>query len=67
MQMIATASKDELRQAVEAYPRDEFEDAARQLAAEVAALAEQTQNPCKVGSAAGRHPVRNDMIRKNQS
>ena len=28
MQMIATAPKDELRQAIEAYLRDEFEDAA---------------------------------------
>jgi hypothetical protein len=42
MQMIATTPKDELRQAIEAYLRDEFEDAARHLAAEVrAALAEQ--------------------------
>ena len=42
MQMIATAPKGELREAIEAYLREEFEDAARYLAAEVrAALAEQ--------------------------
>ena len=42
MQMIATAPKGELHQAIEAYLREEFEDAARHLAAEVrAALAEQ--------------------------
>jgi hypothetical protein len=41
MQMIATAPKGELRQAIETYLRDEFDDAARHLAAEVrAALAE---------------------------
>ena len=40
MQMIATAPKGELRQAIEAYLREEFDDAARHLAAEVrAALA----------------------------
>jgi len=40
MQMIATAPKGELREAIEAYLRDEFEDAARHQAAEVrAALA----------------------------
>jgi hypothetical protein len=37
MQMIATAPKGELRQAIEAYLREEFEDAARHLAAEVRA------------------------------
>jgi hypothetical protein len=42
MQMIATAPKGELRQAIEVYLREEFDDAARYLAAEVrAALAEQ--------------------------
>ena len=41
-QMITTAPKGELRQAIEAYLREEFEDAARHLAAEVrAAFAEQ--------------------------
>jgi hypothetical protein len=46
MQMIATAPKGELRQAIEAYLRDEFEDAARHLAAEVrAALAEHQEFP----------------------
>ena len=41
MQMIATAREGELRQAIEAYLREEFDDAARHLAAEVrAALAE---------------------------
>ena len=40
--MITTAPKGELRQAIEAYLREEFDDAARYLAAEVrAALAEQ--------------------------
>jgi hypothetical protein len=48
LQMVETAPKSELRQAIEAYLRDEFEDAARHLAAEVrAALAEQTKNSCK--------------------
>ena len=40
MQMIETAPKGELRRAIEAYLREEFEDIARHLAAEVrAALA----------------------------
>jgi hypothetical protein len=34
MQMTATAPKGKLRQAIEAYLRDEFEDAARHLAAD---------------------------------
>ncbi len=34
-QMIATAPKNELRQAIENYLRDEFEDAARQAVADV--------------------------------
>ena len=37
------------------------------FASEIAALAEQTKNSCKPGSAAGRAPVNNDMIRKDQS
>jgi hypothetical protein len=37
------------------------------FASEIAALAEQTKNSCKAGSAAGRSPVSNDMIRKDQS
>jgi Holliday junction resolvase len=34
------------------------------FASEIAALAEQTKNSCKAGSAAGRSPAVNDMIRK---
>jgi hypothetical protein len=37
------------------------------FASEITALAEQTKNSCKPGSAAGRSPVSNDMIRKDQS
>jgi Holliday junction resolvase len=37
------------------------------FASEIAALAEQTKNSCEAGSAAGRSPVSNDMIRKDQS
>jgi hypothetical protein len=45
MQMIATAPRGKLRQAIEAYLREEFDDAARHLAAEVrAALTEQMKN-----------------------
>jgi hypothetical protein len=48
MQMITTAPKGELRQAIEAYLREEFDDTARHLTAEVrAAHAEQTKNSCK--------------------
>ena len=53
MQMIATAPKGELRQAIEAYLREEFEDAARHRAAEVrAALA--ARNSLTTSSATGR-------------
>jgi hypothetical protein len=38
MQMIATAPKGELRQAIEAYLRDEFTDAAREVMADMANL-----------------------------
>jgi hypothetical protein len=37
------------------------------FASEIAALAEQTKNSCKTGSGAGRSPVSNDTIRKNES
>jgi hypothetical protein len=46
MQMIATAPTGELRQAIETYLREEFDDAARHLAAEVrAALAANQEFP----------------------
>jgi hypothetical protein len=35
MQMIATASKNELRRAIEAYPRDVFTDIARMTRDEI--------------------------------
>jgi hypothetical protein len=35
MQIVATAPKDELRQAIESFLRDEFADVARQLVADV--------------------------------